>query len=84
MAKQEQALRYDKDGAVGVVMAIAKVADAFTDVIFGNIVDHSRGGDKKYYRWIIALAVPAAAIVAMMFMLPAGAAPTTAMAFGRP
>lgn len=81
MAKQEQALRYDKDGAVGVVMAIAKVADAFTDVIFGNIVDHSRGGDKKYYRWIIALAVPAAAIVAMMFMLPAGAASGVQVAY---
>jgi GPH family glycoside/pentoside/hexuronide:cation symporter len=94
MAKQEQAVRYDKDGAVrtmrtgdyladmggqlalgimanlvgqmnyfytdkvgmsigsvGVVMAIAKIVDAFTDVIFGNIIDHSRGGNKKYYRF---------------------------------
>ncbi len=117
MAKQEQAVRYDKDGAVrtmrtgdyladmggqlalgimanlvgqmnyfytdkvgmsigsvGVVMAIAKIVDAFTDVIFGNIIDHSRGGNKKYYRWIITLAVPAAAIVALMFMIPTGAA----------
>ena len=68
-------------GAVGVVMAIAKVVDAFTDVIFGNIIDHSRGGNKKYYRWIIALAVPAAAIVAMMFMLPAGAATGVQVAY---
>ena len=94
MAKQEQAVRYDKDGAVrtmrtgdyladmggqlalgimanlvgqmnyfytdkvgmsigsvGVVMAIAKIVDAFTDVNFGNIIDHSRGGNKKYYRF---------------------------------
>ena len=57
-------------GAVGIVMAIAKILDAFTDVIFGNIVDHSRGGNKKYFRWMIALAVPAAAIVALMFMVP--------------
>lgn len=28
-------------GSVGIVMAIAKVIDAFTDVIFGNIIDHS-------------------------------------------
>lgn len=124
MAKQEQALRYDKDGAVrtmrtgdyladmsgqlalgimanlvgqmnyfytdkvgmsvgavGVVMAIAKVVDAFTDVIFGNVIDHSRGGNKKYYRWIITLAVPAAAIVALMFMLPAGAASGVQVAY---
>lgn len=61
-------------GSVGVVMAISKILDAFTDVIFGNIVDHSRGGNKKYFRWMIMLAVPAAAIVALMFMIPARAA----------
>ena len=61
-------------GSVGVVMAISKILDAFTDVIFGNIIDHSRGGNKKYFRWMITLAVPAAAIVALMFMIPAGAA----------
>ena len=37
-------------GSVGVVMAIAKILDAFTDVIFGNVIDHSRGGNKKYFR----------------------------------
>ncbi len=61
-------------GSVGVVMAISKILDAFTDVIFGNIVDHSRGGNKKYFRWMIMLAVPAAAVVALLFMIPAGAA----------
>lgn len=124
MAKQEQAVRYDADGAVrtmkkvdyladmggqlalgimgnlvgqmnyfytdkvgmaigsvGAVMAIAKIVDAFTDVIFGNIIDHSRGGNKKYYRWMITLAVPAAAIVALMFMIPAGAATGVQVAY---
>ena len=57
-------------GSVGVVMAISKILDAFTDVIFGNIIDHSRGGNKKYFRWMITLAVPAAAIVALMFTVP--------------
>lgn len=61
-------------GSVGVVMAISKILDAFTDVIFGNVIDHSRGGNKKYYRWMISLAVPAAAIVALMCMIPANAA----------
>ena len=60
-------------GSVGVVMAIAKILDAFTDVIFGNVIDHSRGGNKKYFRWMIMLAVPAAAIVALLFMIPSGA-----------
>lgn len=60
-------------GSVGVVMAISKIADAITDVIFGNIIDHSRGGNRKYFRWMISLAVPAAVIVAMMFMVPKNA-----------
>ena len=68
-------------GSVGVVMAIAKILDAFTDVIFGNVVDHSRGGNKKYFRWMIALAVPAAAIVALMFMVPKNAASGAQVAY---
>ena len=57
-------------GAVGVVMAIAKVIDAFTDVICGHIVDNSKGGDKKYYRWMIRMAIPAAIIMIMLFTVP--------------
>lgn len=57
-------------GSVGIVMAIAKFIDAFTDVIFGNIVDHSKGGNKKYYRWMIRMAIPAALITALMFTVP--------------
>ncbi|MBQ3424652.1 MAG: MFS transporter [Clostridia bacterium] len=68
-------------GSVGVVMAISKILDAFTDVIFGNIVDHSRGGNKKYFRWMITLAVPAAAIVALLFMIPANAATGVQVAY---
>ena len=68
-------------GAVGVVMAIAKIIDAFTDVIFGNIIDHSRGGNKKYFRWMIALAIPAAAIVALMFTVPKNVASGVQVAY---
>ena len=68
-------------GSVGVVMAISKILDAFTDVIFGNIIDHSRGGNKKYFRWMIILAVPAAAIVALMFTVPKGVASGVQVAY---
>ncbi|MCM1123080.1 MAG: MFS transporter [Eubacterium sp.] len=57
-------------GSVGVVMAIAKIIDAFTDVIFGNVIDHSKGGNKKYYQWMLRMAVPAAVIMVMMFTVP--------------
>ena len=67
--------------AVGVVMAIAKVVDAFTDVIFGNIIDHSKGGNKKYYQWMLRMAVPAAAIMVLMFTMPSTAATGVQIAY---
>lgn len=30
-------------GGVGIVMAIAKVIDALTDIWFGNVIEHSNG-----------------------------------------
>lgn len=57
-------------GSVGVVLAISKVIDALTDVIAGNMVDHSKGGDHKYFRWIIPQIIPAALIVVLMFTVP--------------
>lgn len=57
-------------GSVGIVLAIAKIVDAFTDVIAGNIIDHSSGGDHKYFKWMARLAVPAALIMVLMFTVP--------------
>lgn len=59
-------------GGVGIVMAIAKIIDALTDVWFGNIIDHSKGGNRKYYKWMLRMMVPAAVIVFLMFTVPAG------------
>ncbi len=68
-------------GAVGIVMAIAKVVDAFTDVIFGNMIDHSKGGNKKYYKWMLRMAVPAAAIMVLMFTIPSSVATGVQIAY---
>lgn len=68
-------------GGVGIVMAIAKFIDAFTDVIFGNIIDHSKGGNKKYYQWMLRMAVPAAAIMILMFTVPVQAGQIPALAY---
>ena len=57
-------------GSVGIVMAIAKFIDAFTDVIFGNFIDHAKGGNKKYFKWMGIMMVPAAAIMFLMFTVP--------------
>ena len=60
-------------GSVGIVMAIAKIVDALTDIWFGNIIDHSKGGNMKYYKWMLRMAVPAAAITVLIFTVPIGA-----------
>ena len=57
-------------GSVGIILAISKVVDAFTDVIAGNLIDHSSGGDHKYFKWILPQIIPAAAIVVLMFTVP--------------
>lgn len=67
--------------SVGVVMAISKVIDAVTDVIAGNIIDHSKGGDHKYNKWMGAQAIPAAIVVLLMFTVPIQAGQGAAVAY---
>ena len=54
-------------GGVGFALMIAKILDALTDVLVGNMVDHSKGGDRKYYTWMIRLAIPAAIVIRIFF-----------------
>lgn len=59
-------------GAVATVFFICKIIDAFTDVIMGNIVDHTKPGKEKFRPWLLKMAIPAAAILIMLFTVPAG------------
>lgn len=68
-------------GSVGVVMLISKIIDALTDIWFGNVVDHSKGGKRKYYRWMFRLAVPAAAICVLIMTVPIQAGQTVGMIY---
>ena len=68
-------------GGVGIAMMIAKIVDALTDVIVGNMVDHSKGGNKKYYSWMLRMAVPAAVVIIMMFTVPIQAGQTAALIY---
>lgn len=60
-------------GAVGVMMMISKIVDAFTDVLAGNIVDHEEGDERKYYAWMRRLMVPASVCIVLMFLIPKNA-----------
>lgn len=55
---------------VGVIMMISKIVDAVTDIWFGNIVDHSKGGNRKYYQWIARMMVPFAVVIVLLFTVP--------------
>lgn len=60
-------------GAVATVFFICKIIDAFTDIIMGNIVDHTAPGKEKYRPWLLKMAIPAAVIIVMLFTVPQAA-----------
>ncbi len=68
-------------GGVGIILLIAKIIDAFTDVIVGNMIDHSKGGNKKYYSWMFRMAIPAAIVIVMMFTVPVKAGQTAGLIY---
>lgn len=57
-------------GAVATVFFICKILDAFTDVIMGNIVDHTKPGKEKYRPWILRMILPAAIVIIGLFTVP--------------
>ena len=59
-------------GAVATMFLICKIIDAFTDVIMGNIIDHTKPGKEKYRPWILKMAIPAAAVIVLLFTVPTG------------
>lgn len=59
-------------GAVAAVFLITKILDAFTDLIMGNIVDHTKPGKERYRPWILRMAIPAGIVIVLLFTLPSG------------
>lgn len=57
-------------GAVAAVFLITKIIDAFTDLIMGNIVDHTKPGKEHYRPWILKMAIPAGIVMVLLFTLP--------------
>lgn len=68
-------------GGVGIMMAIAKIIDALTDIWFGNVIEHSKGGNRKYYKWMFRMAVPAALITVLLFTVPIQAGQAAGLAY---
>lgn len=57
-------------GAVATVLLICKIIDAFTDLIMGNIIDHTKPGKEKYRPWLLKAGVPAGVMMVLMFTVP--------------
>lgn len=57
-------------GAVATAFMICKIIDAFTDLIMGNIVDHTKPGKEKYRPWLIKAGIPAGILLVLLFTVP--------------
>lgn len=57
-------------GAVATVFMLCKVIDAFTDLIMGYIVDHTKPGKEKYRPWLLKAGIPAGILVVLLFTVP--------------
>ncbi|MDL2250357.1 sugar (glycoside-pentoside-hexuronide) transporter [Lachnospiraceae bacterium PF1-21] len=57
-------------GATATVFLICKIIDAFTDLIMGNIVDHTKPGKERYRPWLLKAGIPAGIMLVLMFTVP--------------
>lgn len=59
-------------GMVATMFMVTKIIDAFTDIIMGNIIDHTKPGKERYRPWILRMSVPAAIMLLLLFTVPKG------------
>ncbi|MCM1121247.1 MAG: glycoside-pentoside-hexuronide (GPH):cation symporter [Eubacterium sp.] len=67
--------------AIATVLLITKIVDAFTDLIMGNIIDHTPKGKEKYRPWLLKAGIPAAIALVLLFTVPANAASGVQIAY---
>lgn len=57
-------------GAIATMLLVCKIIDAFTDLIMGNIIDHTKPGKEKYRPWLLKAGIPAGIMMVLMFTVP--------------
>lgn len=60
-------------GMVATMLLLAKIADAFSDLIMGKIMDASNSKQGKCRPWFIRMAIPSAAAILLIFSVPRNA-----------
>ena len=54
------------------VLRIAKIVDAFTDLIMGRIMDNGKSPKGKCRPWFLRMAIPAFVVIVALFSVPSG------------
>lgn len=54
------------------VLLIAKIVDAFTDLIMGRIMDNGKSPKRKCRPWFLRMAIPAFVVIVALFSVPSG------------
>ena len=57
-------------GMVATMLLIAKILDAFTDLIMGKIMDAGKSPKGKCRPWFLRMAAPTAAVIILLFTVP--------------
>lgn len=61
-------------GAVATAFLVVRIIDAFTDLIMGNIVDHTVINGERYRPWLKRMIIPTALFIILLFTVPSGIA----------
>lgn len=62
-------------GFASVMLTIPRVADAFTDIIMGNILDKHRFKNGRFRPWLLWMAAPISVSLLLTFLMPPNMAP---------
>lgn len=57
-------------GAVATMLLLAKILDAFSDLVMGKIMDRGKSPKGKCRPWFMRMLIPAFVIIIMMFTVP--------------
>lgn len=61
-------------GAVAISLLVAKIIDAFTDLIMGRIMDKGKSAKGIARPWFLRMAIPAGVTTFILFTMPSGLA----------
>lgn len=57
-------------GAVATILLIAKIMDAFTDLLMGKVMDMGKSPKGKCRPWFLRMAIPSFVMIILMFTVP--------------